>query len=211
MNNLNEEWKHISKHSIPIGYEISSLGRVRVNYGDHYEFVPDKIDNTGYHQIHLRGTTLKIHRLVAEEFLPNPENKRFVNHKDLNKNNNSVSNLEWVTAVENSHHAILNNAGASGKTVRCVTTGKIYSSLMSAQYHVGIPTTAIEESCKSGDNCFGLKFEYVELDKNVDWFADGNIYIPTSLFIKCSKEMTSYSEFQKKYHDGVSDYAGLLS
>lgn len=46
-----------------------------------------------------------LHRLIATAFIPNPNNKKFVNHKDGNKHNNSIENLEWVTQRENAIHA----------------------------------------------------------------------------------------------------------
>ena len=49
---------------------------------------------------------IRIHKAVAETFIPNPDNKSYVNHKDGNKKNNSVSNLEWVTAKENMFHSV---------------------------------------------------------------------------------------------------------
>lgn len=91
-------------------YEISNYGRVR------------KLDTgrvktigltRGYPSVRLMsdGGTSKIkyiHRFLAIAFIPNPENKPFVNHKDGNKSNNCLSNLEWCTSSENNQHAIDN-------------------------------------------------------------------------------------------------------
>ena len=55
-----------------------------------------------------------VHRLVAMVYIPNPDNKPFVNHKDGNKHNNSVANLEWVTAQENTLHAVATGLIGSG-------------------------------------------------------------------------------------------------
>lgn len=67
------------------------------------------VGNAGYSLINLsknnKCKTLKVHRLVAEAFIPNPDNKPQVNHIDEDKLNNKVSNLEWVTCQENGQHS----------------------------------------------------------------------------------------------------------
>lgn len=91
-----EIWKTVDKISF---LEVSSLGRVR-NKDTKYIYNP-RFKKEGYEMVELR---LPIHRLVAEAFLPNPENKPQVHHKQPVKPgycNNSVDNLQWVSQKEN--------------------------------------------------------------------------------------------------------------
>jgi hypothetical protein len=67
-------------------------------------------DTSGYPIVNICGKRKRAHRLIAKTFIPNPFNKPTVNHKDLNKSNNKLDNLEWATYRENSHHAIKNGA-----------------------------------------------------------------------------------------------------
>lgn len=89
-------------------YVIYSDGRLYSNLSN--RFVKGKIDNVGYRTYRLQkinpvtgkmGIMVYAHRLVAEAFLSNPNNLPYVHHKDENKTNNDVSNLEWVSAKKN--------------------------------------------------------------------------------------------------------------
>lgn len=88
-------------------YQISNTGLIRRE-----KKILSPFDNNGYYRIQLINEDKKqkklIHRLVAEHFIPNPDNKPQVNHIDLNTKNNDVNNLEWVTNQENVQHAIKN-------------------------------------------------------------------------------------------------------
>lgn len=204
---MTEEWKHISKHNLPLGYEISSEGNLRLNYGDRQEVIEPKLNNSGYLVMYIQGQILQIHRLVAEEFIPNPYAFKFVIHVDGDKQNNSVDNLRWASYRGGAD--ALSASLRMGKLVRCITTGKIYSTLTSAQAHTGIPIPAIEEACKSGEICFGLQFEYVGEAAAQKCKKSDLICIPTALIIKCSKTMNSYKEFQKKYSRGLKKIEDL--
>lgn len=78
-------------------YEVSNLGRVRLNG----EIVEPPISG-GYYVI----GSIKIHRVVAELFVPNPENKQFIDHINTVKTDNRAENLRWVTAKENSNNPL---------------------------------------------------------------------------------------------------------
>lgn len=93
-------------------YEVSSLGNVRNKVKDFtLKRTIDK--STGYMVVNILGDDGKryvkcVHRLVAEAFIPNPDNKRVVNHINCNKTDNRVENLEWATDSENMKHAFAN-------------------------------------------------------------------------------------------------------
>lgn len=103
-----EKWETIEGYP---DYRISTLGRIISLKGEIPRFLKPRLNINGYLYVALSENSkcdynCKIHKLVAGAFLPNPENKPEINHKDGNKTNNHVSNLEWVTRSENHRHAI---------------------------------------------------------------------------------------------------------
>lgn len=88
-------------------YEVSTWGRVfNTRTG---KYVRQEVHDKGYMRVDLYNGAgrkhCKVHRLVAEAFIPNPDGKQQINHIDGNNQNNSISNLEWVTNEENAQKA----------------------------------------------------------------------------------------------------------
>lgn len=104
-----EEWKNLYINNYGVIY-ISNYGRVK---NKNNIILKSYLNTDGYELIKISYTInkkrffvhKKVHRLVAEQFIANPKNKPEVNHKDGNKQNNYVSNLEWCTRQENNKHA----------------------------------------------------------------------------------------------------------
>lgn len=96
---MNEEWKVVE---LDKEYEVSNTGKVRRINGREVKL--GVVQGTGYIRAMLNQKPQLVHRLVAAAFIPNPEGLPWVNHKDMNKQNNDVSNLEWVTPKQNNLH-----------------------------------------------------------------------------------------------------------
>ena len=115
------------------------------------------LSNTGYYRIRREGGNLLVHRIVAATFLGQPASPNFqVNHKDMDRQNNHVNNLEYVTPAENAKHAWDNNAcvGRSRKARAVVATPlgsdappSQFESITAASLHTGVPRKKVSEVC----------------------------------------------------------------
>ena len=175
-----EEWRDIKGYEGK--YQISDLGRIKsLNYRgntNQEHILKLKEARNGYNQVQLykngKGVFYLIHRLVAQAFIPNPDNLPIVNHKDENKENNNVDNLEWCTYEYNNNYGTINkrhsetmkgrklseehkrkisnsikgNKHPQAKKVKCITTGEIFDYIKEAGRKYNIGSSHISKCCK---------------------------------------------------------------
>lgn len=155
-----EQWRDVAGYEGL--YQVSSHGRLR---SLKYHMRPGRVvvlkqfaDKGGYLRAKFckdgNETTVKVHRVVAEAFLPNPDRKREVNHKDGNTMNNVPSNLEWATPSENMKHASaskLVKPPVVKAVLQLTTSGELvrkWESARRAAISLGFDPSAITKCCK---------------------------------------------------------------
>jgi len=175
-----EIWKPISKIEFSDYYEVSINGEIK-------NIISKKICSqhirNGYKAVSLynpetkKKNTSNVHRLVGESFIENPDNKSFINHKDGNKQNNNLENLEWVTAKENSKHAEETglHKGHPKKVNQYTLDGifiKTFDSIIEASNETGTNDRRISDVCRgkrktSGGFIWNYVIKDEELPENI--------------------------------------------
>lgn len=181
---MKEIWKDIKNYEGL--YQVSNLGNVKSLHRYEKLLKPYINEHNGYVYVILyknkKNKCCRVHRLVAQTFISNYENKPYVNHIDGNKQNNCVSNLEWCTAKENTQHAFKNglikipkgkdnhmykkygDKHWNSKKVINIDTGKIYNSFGEIARELNIINASnIVANCKGKKlSAYGYHWKYLK-------------------------------------------------
>ena len=131
-----ESWKYVEGYEYL--YQVSNTGFVKsiARYGTKGKIMIPLDNGKGYLRIKLSKNNfakrVMLHRIIAKAFIPNPENKPYINHIDGNKKNNSIENLEWCTQKENVSHAWVNGLNENVRKSSMITGSKTIHNI---KYH----------------------------------------------------------------------------
>lgn len=162
-------------------YEVSNKGRVKrlerfiVDSIGRKQHIKERIlkgstTYNGYLRVQLYDGKVRVHRLVAEAFIPNPEGKPQINHKDEDKTNNCVDNLEWMTAEENNNYGTRNERirKSLGKPVAQYTENGVLVKVWPSQSKAGrnLDLSNIDKVLQGKHKtCGGFVWKYAKLKR----------------------------------------------
>lgn len=167
MKNKRLIWKPIPLFEAE--YSISNYGEIMSRHKKHPgQLLQQRIDRAGYLTVRLnkKGKTYTrfVHRLLAEAFIPNPQKKKFVNHRNGNKLDNHLSNLDFCTHQENVKHSYQYGLiKPVTKFVIDTCTGKIFPSAREAANHFGIKYGTLRNYLNGNikNNPTGLNYQHL--------------------------------------------------
>lgn len=175
MKDVHETEKYATIDGFP-DYLVTSNGRVfSLKYGKFKELKQEKT-KSGYLFVRLCKNNEKfhkyVHRLVAQAFITNYENKKEINHIDENKTNNHASNLEWVTHKENINHGTHLERMRKAKCKKIIAKSLTQSRVMVFKSTIQVKKFGFEQSevsrcCNGKRKCYkGYTWQFIDKDKN---------------------------------------------
>jgi hypothetical protein len=187
----NEIWKPFKNEKMKNqNYFVSNLGRIK----NRNRILKKTIDNNGYYNVNDK----LIHIIVANNFIENPNNYNIVNHKDGNKLNNNVNNLEWVTQQMNSIHAVNNQLRKNIKKVVQLNNNKIvkiFNSCMEASKELNVNCRSINKCCKGElKSCGKQKLNFLYLDEHNNNISNKSKINNTNIKNKKHKKVNVYNK-----------------
>jgi hypothetical protein len=203
-----EIWKKVTISPYEEKYEVSSEGRVRSLHRNPTKILKQTLrgEYLGVQLNYKVHATHSVHRLVALAFLSNLSDYKIVNHKNGNKIDNRVDNLEWTTSAYNTHHAVVSGL-KTHKTLRVsqyTLDGmliKIYDSISQAMKETGVRDARISSVCKGHrQHSKGFVWKYTDLQwkpldipegKEVVNFPNYIVTIDGNIFSKSHKKLIS--------------------
>ena len=224
-----EQWKKIIVENQPTCYSVSDMGRIRND--KKMTYLEGYVANNGYRMVHLRYRIDKmcsVHRLVMKAFCPIPEMDDLqINHKDGNKLNNHLENLEWSTALENMRHSF--KTGLQQKKLRpCYVYDldgnylSFFESVSDASKELNIDATNILR-CLDGLQTHARQYQFREYKKlKIDkWSKPQNkkvyVYSDTGEFIKtynsqkeCAKDFGVAESSISRFLKGTKKLSGFV-
>ena len=162
------EWKQVLEHP---NYEVNSKGEIRHKIRKH--ILKPRSNKGGYMYVNFKvngkNTNFAVHRIVANALLPNPNGYIEVNHKDYDKTNNCLENLEWVSGSTNKRHAFLKqgNRDSRAKGVNQFSKDgkfiKTFSSVTEAAKEMNCCVSAISNCCLGRTKTSqGFRWSFIE-------------------------------------------------
>ena len=160
-----ELWKPIKGYDDI--YMVSNFGRVKSIVYTSEKILKPRISGRGYCQVALykngKSKNFTVHRLVAENFIDNPNEYKYINHKDENKLNNKAENLEWCSAFYNNTYGT--RMGKVKKPVGMYKEGKLlktYKSITEASKCHNLTVGGISRCCRGiYKDCGGYQWKYL--------------------------------------------------
>ena len=211
---IKEVWRDIPEFE---GYyQVSNLGRVKSligwngrKYINRERIIKPTLTSTGYYKVDLKKNgkrkVYKLHRAIAQAFIPNPERKPFINHIDGNPLNNDIANLEWCTNQENirhgyklglipstkEHHDDFVHRYAEGKTIREIAE------------EYGVSCSAVGNAIKNRGVSIRASMSYrdkyhIPLDVLYEMFDRGMSNKQIAAIYGCSNNLIGVRRYQRK-------------